>query len=88
MKRAEKISQLDGNTLALAMKEGPDTAEYYQKLDICIYTTQAWGILQKCWKGYKIAKGQDGLKKMRYYAEGISISLLPCRSLHYFSLLP
>jgi hypothetical protein len=35
------------------------------------YTTQAWAVLQKCWKGYKIAKGQDDLKKMKYYAEGI-----------------
>ena len=35
------------------------------------YTTQAWSVLQKCWKGYKIAKGQDDVKKMKYYAEGI-----------------
>ena len=35
------------------------------------YTTQAWAVLSKCWKGYKIAKGQDDLKKMKYYAQGI-----------------
>jgi hypothetical protein len=35
------------------------------------YTTQAWAVLHKCWKGYKIAKAQDDEKKMRYYAEGI-----------------
>jgi hypothetical protein len=35
------------------------------------YTTQAWGVLQKSWKGYKIAKNQDDEKKMSYYAEGI-----------------
>jgi hypothetical protein len=35
------------------------------------YTTQAWAVLQKCWKGYKIAKAQDDVKKMKYYAEGI-----------------
>jgi hypothetical protein len=35
------------------------------------YTTQAWAVLHKCWKGYKIAKAQNDEKKMRYYAEGI-----------------
>jgi hypothetical protein len=34
-KSRKNIATLDGNTLALAMKEGPDTAGYYQKLDIC-----------------------------------------------------
>jgi hypothetical protein len=37
-----------------------------------LYTTQAWAVLQKCWKGYKIAKGHDDVKLMKYYAEGIS----------------
>lgn len=35
------------------------------------YTTQAWRVLQKCWLGYKIAKGQDDVKSMKYYAKGI-----------------
>jgi hypothetical protein len=35
------------------------------------YTTQAWRVLQRCWLGYKIAKGQDDVRKLRYYAEGI-----------------
>jgi len=35
------------------------------------FTTQAWTVLHKCWKGFKIAKDQDDVKKMRYYAEGI-----------------
>jgi hypothetical protein len=35
------------------------------------YTTQAWRVLQKCWKGYKNAKGQDDVKRMKYYADGI-----------------
>ena len=35
------------------------------------YSTQAWGMLQKCWRGYKIAKAQDDFEKMEYYAEGI-----------------
>jgi hypothetical protein len=34
-------------------------------------TTQAWAVLQKCWKRFKIAKAQDDEKSMRYYAEGI-----------------
>jgi hypothetical protein len=35
------------------------------------YTNQAWGMLQKCWLGYKISKSTDDFKKMEYYAEGI-----------------
>jgi hypothetical protein len=35
------------------------------------YTTQAWAVLHECWKGYKIAKGQDDVKRMKYYADGI-----------------
>lgn len=35
------------------------------------YTTQAWAVLQKCWKGFKIAKGQNDIKDMRWYALGI-----------------
>jgi hypothetical protein len=42
----------------------PETGNMY-------YTTQAWVVLHKCWKGYKIAKDQDDLKKMKYYAERI-----------------
>jgi hypothetical protein len=41
------------------------------KTGYLFYTTQSWGILHKCWKGYKIAKGQDDLKKMKDYAQGI-----------------
>jgi hypothetical protein len=35
------------------------------------YTTQAWRVLQKCWLGYKIAKAQNEVKSMKYYAKGI-----------------
>jgi hypothetical protein len=42
----------------------PGTGDLY-------FTTQAWAVLRKCWKGFKIAKGQDDFKSMRYYAEGI-----------------
>src|SRR2546430_4658109 len=30
-----------------------------------------WERLKKCWKGYKIAKAQNDVQKLRYYAEGI-----------------
>ncbi len=30
-----------------------------------------WGVLQKSWLGYKIAKNQEDEKEMRYYAAGI-----------------
>jgi hypothetical protein len=30
-----------------------------------------WRVLQKCWLGFKITKGQDDVKKMKYYSEGI-----------------
>lgn len=30
-----------------------------------------WRVLKACWKGYKIAKAQNDIEKMRYYAEGI-----------------
>lgn len=33
--------------------------------------TQAWVVLQKSWKGFKIAKGQDDVKRMKYCADGI-----------------
>jgi hypothetical protein len=33
--------------------------------------TQAWGALDKCWTGYKIAKAECDAKKLKYYAEGI-----------------
>lgn len=39
--------------------------------DYMYYTTQAWGMLQKCWRGFKIGKSQDDFEKMKYYAEGI-----------------
>jgi hypothetical protein len=42
----------------------PETGSVY-------YTTQAWKVLEKCWLGYKIAKGQHDEEKMRYYAQGI-----------------
>jgi hypothetical protein len=33
--------------------------------------SQAWGALDKCWTGYKIAKSEFDAKKMKYYAKGI-----------------
>ena len=33
--------------------------------------TQAWGALDKCWTGYKIAKSEWDAEKMKYYAKGI-----------------
>jgi hypothetical protein len=30
-----------------------------------------WERLKKCWRGYKIAKAQGDVEKMKYYAEGI-----------------
>jgi hypothetical protein len=33
--------------------------------------SQAWGALDKCWTGYKIAKSELDAKKMKYYAKGI-----------------
>ena len=33
--------------------------------------SQAWGALDKCWTGYKIAKAECDAKKLKYYAEGI-----------------
>jgi len=30
-----------------------------------------WGVLEKCWRGYKIAKAQDNIEEMKWYAEGI-----------------
>jgi hypothetical protein len=32
---------------------------------------QAWGALDKCWTGYKIAKSDFDAKKMKNYAKGI-----------------
>ena len=32
---------------------------------------QTWGALRKAWKGYKIAKAQNDVEKMRLYAERI-----------------
>jgi len=29
------------------------------------YTTQAWRVLEKCWLGYKIAKGQNDFETMK-----------------------
>lgn len=42
----------------------PETATMY-------YTTQAFRVLQKCWIGYKIGKGQYDIKRMKYHADGI-----------------
>jgi hypothetical protein len=33
--------------------------------------SQAWGALDKCWTGYKIAKSELDAKRMKYYAKGI-----------------
>ena len=33
--------------------------------------SQAWGALDKCWTGYKIAKSEFDEKKTKYYAKGI-----------------
>ena len=40
-------------------------------LDSGHYSTQAWGALNKCWKGFKIAKSEFDMKKMFYYAKGV-----------------
>lgn len=40
-------------------------------LDSGHYSTQAWGALNKCWKGFKIAKSEFDMKNMFYYAKGI-----------------
>ena len=33
--------------------------------------SQAWGALDKCWTGFRIAKVDFDAKKMKYYAKGI-----------------
>ena len=40
-------------------------------LDSGHYSTQAWGALNKCWKGFKIAKSEFDMKNMFHYAKGI-----------------
>lgn len=35
------------------------------------YDTQPWGFLNKCWKGFIIAKSQGDEEKMLYYAGGV-----------------
>ncbi|MGC1931225.1 MAG: hypothetical protein WA667_19825 [Candidatus Nitrosopolaris sp.] len=40
-------------------------------LDSGYYSTQAWGALNKCWKGFKIAKSEFDMKNMFHYAKGI-----------------
>jgi hypothetical protein len=40
-------------------------------LDSGHYSTRAWGALNKCWKGFKIAKSEFDMKKMFHYAKGI-----------------
>lgn len=40
-------------------------------LDSGYYSTTAWGALNKCWKGFKIAKSEFDMKNMFYYAKGI-----------------
>jgi hypothetical protein len=40
-------------------------------LDSGHYSTTAWGALNKCWKGFKIAKSEFDMKNMFHYAKGI-----------------
>jgi hypothetical protein len=40
-------------------------------LDSGYYDTETWGVLRKCWKGFRIAKVDGDTKKMEYYAKGI-----------------
>ena len=40
-------------------------------LDSGHYSTQAWGALNKSWKGFKIAKSEWDMKNMFHYAKGI-----------------
>ena len=40
-------------------------------LDSGYYSTTAWGALNKCWKGFKIAKSEWDMNKMFHYAKGI-----------------
>jgi hypothetical protein len=40
-------------------------------LDSGHYSTQAWGALNKCWKGFKIGKSEFDMKNMFHYAKGI-----------------
>jgi hypothetical protein len=40
-------------------------------LDSGHYSTTAWGALNKCWKGFKIAKSEWDMKNMFHYAKGI-----------------
>ncbi|MGC1928981.1 MAG: hypothetical protein WA667_08405 [Candidatus Nitrosopolaris sp.] len=40
-------------------------------LDSGYYSTQVWVALNKCWKGFKIAKSEWDMKNMFHYAKGI-----------------
>ena len=40
-------------------------------LDSGHYSTTAWGALNKCWKGFKIAKSEFDMNNMFHYAKGI-----------------
>jgi hypothetical protein len=40
-------------------------------LDSEFYDSETWAALNKCWKGYKIAKHGSDTNKMFYYAKGI-----------------
>jgi hypothetical protein len=40
-------------------------------LDSGYYSTAAWGALNKCWTGFKIAKSEFDTKNMFHYAKGI-----------------
>jgi hypothetical protein len=40
-------------------------------LDSGHYSTTAWDALNKCWKGFKIAKSEFDMKNMFHYAKGI-----------------
>jgi hypothetical protein len=40
-------------------------------LDNGFYSTQAWGALRKCWRGFKIAKSEIDTRDILYYAKGV-----------------
>jgi hypothetical protein len=50
---------------------GAQYGRLLQETGYMYYTTQTWRVLQKCWLGFKIAKSQGDVKKMKYYAKGL-----------------
>jgi len=70
-RRPKKYCNSGWRYCGLGYHGGARYGRLLQETGYMYYTTQAWRVLQKCWKGYKIAKGQDDVKKMKYYAEGI-----------------